>query len=92
MLPKRPIETSAVVQKVGGVARSLVLPFEGSKEVLCQCSPFRISTDWYVGELTSKQLCHVEQSYYAKYERFTQLSSQHSNDTDSVCVRKQSDS
>ena len=35
---KRPIETSAVVQKVGGVAKPLVLPVEGSKEtVQCQC-------------------------------------------------------
>lgn len=38
----RPIETSAVVQEVDGVAKWLVLPFEGSKEtILCQCSPLR---------------------------------------------------
>ncbi len=38
---KRPIETSAVVQKVGGVAKPLVLPVKGSKEtVQCQCSYF----------------------------------------------------
>lgn len=31
---KRPIETSAVVQKVGGVAKPLVVTIEGSKEAV----------------------------------------------------------
>ena len=36
---KKPIETSAVVQKIFGVAKPLVLPVEGSKEtVQCQRS------------------------------------------------------
>lgn len=37
---KRPIETSAVVQKVGGLVKSLVLSFEGSKEPVISMSVF----------------------------------------------------
>ena len=54
---KRPTETSAVVQKVGGVAKPLLLPVEGCKEtVQCQCSYLGIRHCLldYVGEITSK--------------------------------------
>ena len=54
---KRPTETSAVVQKVGGVAKPLLLPVEGCKEtVQCQCSylGIRHCVLDYVGRITSK--------------------------------------
>ena len=63
---KRPIETSAVVHKVGGVEKLLLLPLEGSKETVpYQCSPLSkkvLTAKWricYVGEHTSKQLCDI---------------------------------